>query len=93
MTDTVLISPEIFSLGDFAFRLASRSQELLDDARKLYASNNSNGQHQLFDLDRVEARVIQSQYATIFHSLITDVYRYHDGHPRDFDWVVGLPAR
>ncbi|HEY9714941.1 MAG TPA: hypothetical protein V6C72_15845 [Chroococcales cyanobacterium] len=80
MTETVLISPEIFSLGDFAFRFKSRDQRLLDDARKLYSSTRSDGDYQLFDLDAVESRVIQSQYASIFHSLVTSAYRHHNGH-------------
>lgn len=80
VTDTLLTSPETFWLGDFAFRLASRSRQLLDDARRLYSGTVCDGQHRVFDLDRIEARVIESQYATIFHSLITEAYRYHDGH-------------
>jgi hypothetical protein len=79
VTDTVLISPEIFSLGDFTFRLTSRNQQRLDEARKLYASTSSAASYQLFDLDNVEARVVPSQYATIFHALITDAYRHHQG--------------
>lgn len=80
MSDTILISPETFALGDFVFRFTSRHQEVLDGARKLYRSTCSNSNYRLFDLDSIEARIVASDPATIFHSLITDAYRYHDGH-------------
>jgi len=59
MTEQIAyISHETFALGNYAFRLKSRSQEVLDGARKLYLSTCSDAQeeenriqYQVFDLD------------------------------------------
>lgn len=79
MTETAHISPETFALGNFAFRLKSRSQAVLDGARKLYLSTCSDSQYHVFDLDLV-VQDTDEERANRLRALTTDAYRYHSGH-------------